>query len=512
MASTAKKSAYNFIFGVIGEAIAIACAIVVQRFFILSFGSEVNGFINSINQVFVYVALLEAGVGTSTLQSLYKPVATDDKDQINAVLAACNYFYKRTGLFYAIIIIAIAFIYPAVINSSLNYFLMVGIILLTGLGGALPYTFQSKYLILLKAEGKTYVDTNWASFHAVFLSGGKIVLLLLGANVLVVQGVYLLLAIMKSVFYEIYIRRHYKWVNVKVKPDFTATEQKNSILIHQISSLIFNNTDVLLLTFFCDLKAVSIYTLYKYLLNIISTFITTSTNSVVFKLGQEYHNKERFIRMFNVYEIVHTTLTFSLCMTACYFMSPFLKLYTKGMDINYIVPFMAILMVSVEILFYGRSPTNYVINFAKHFKKTRIRAVAESVINLGSSVILVQFFGIRGVVMGTIIALLYRTTDIIVYANKRILGRPVWKTFKTWLVNIIFGVLTYGLYRILPIKTDNYVHLVISAGVLCIIVFPLQFGTQFLINKQEREDLIELLKTLWNNRKKKKISSDGTNE
>ncbi len=504
MSSTVKKSSYNFIFGVVGEVIAVVCAVVVPRFFILSFGSEVNGFINSINQVFVYVALLEAGVGTATLQALYKPVAEADEDKINSVLAACNYFYKRTGLFYALIIVAIAFIYPAVIKSNLNYFLMVGIILITGLGGALPYTFQSKYLILLKAEGKNYIDTNWATFHAVFLSGGKVVLLMMGANVLVVQGLYLFLAIAKSIFYEIYIRRHYKWVNVKVEPDFTATEQKNSVLIHQIAALVFNNTDVLLLTFFCDLKAVSIYTLYKYLLNLISTFIQNATESVAFKLGQEYHNKEKFLRMFNVFEMLHTTLTFSLCMTACYFMTPFLKLYTKGMDINYIIPYMAVLMVSVEILTYGRLPTHRVIYFAKHFKKTQARAIAESVINLGSSIIFVQFFGIRGVVMGTILALLYRTFDIIIYSNKRILNRPVWKTMKTWLINIIFGVLTYGLYKILPIRTDNYIMLAISAAVMCIIVFPLQFGTVILLNPQERKDLVLAIKNIWNKRKKKK--------
>ena len=56
-----------------------------------------------------------------------------------------------------------------------------------------------------------------------------------------------------------------------------------------------------------------------------------------------------------------------------------------------------------------------------------------------------------GVLLGTIAALLYRTNDVIIYANWNILGRKPWKTYRRWIQNTIVMVLLVGsLYKILP--------------------------------------------------------------
>ena len=116
--STIKKTSLNFVFGLLGQVITMLVAILVPRMFIVSFGSEVNGFINSINQLFVYVALLEAGVGAASLRALYFPVGKNDKQQINRILSATHYYYKRTGWLYLLIIFAISFLYPLAVRSG----------------------------------------------------------------------------------------------------------------------------------------------------------------------------------------------------------------------------------------------------------------------------------------------------------------------------------------------------------------------------------------------------------
>ena len=64
------------------------------------------------------------------------------------------------------------------------------------------------------------------------------------------------------------------------------------------------------------------------------------------------------------------------------------------------------------------------------------RQVVESVINLTVSVVLVLKLGIYGVLIGTIIAYIYRTNDIIIYANKKILCRSCWNTYKKVIINM----------------------------------------------------------------------------
>lgn len=52
--------------------------------------------------------------------------------------------------------------------------------------------------------------------------------------------------------FEIYIHKNYGWIDLSVEPNEAAISQKNSVLIHQISTLVFSNTDVLVLSVFQD--------------------------------------------------------------------------------------------------------------------------------------------------------------------------------------------------------------------------------------------------------------------
>lgn len=112
---------------------------------------------------------------------------------------------------------------------------------------------------------------------------------------------------------------------------------------------------------------------------------------------------------------------------------------------------------------YARRTSSQIINFAGHFKQTQVRSVIESTINLSVSIVLVYKIGIYGVLIGTIVALLYRTNDVIIYANWNILGRKPWKTYRRWIQNMaIMCVLNVGISAILP-SIDNYLMWAINA-------------------------------------------------
>ena len=56
----------NFLWGIIGTLATSLVAILIPRLFIVNYGSEVNGFLSSIRQIYVYLALLEGGVGRAS--------------------------------------------------------------------------------------------------------------------------------------------------------------------------------------------------------------------------------------------------------------------------------------------------------------------------------------------------------------------------------------------------------------------------------------------------------------
>ena len=54
--------------------VLVSLIFILPRLYLENFGSEVNGVLSTIKQIFIYMFLLEAGVGLATTQALYKRV------------------------------------------------------------------------------------------------------------------------------------------------------------------------------------------------------------------------------------------------------------------------------------------------------------------------------------------------------------------------------------------------------------------------------------------------------
>ena len=220
-----------------------------------------------------------------------------------------------------------------------------------------------------------------------------------------------------------------------------------------------------------------------------------------FKLGQIYFDKDRFIKFYDPYETLHISITFALCSVAYILFLPFMKIYTEGTDVNYIYTYMPLLIVFNEILSFIRLPALNVIIYAGHFKETQWRAVVESVINLSVSLILVNVFehcwglGIYGVLIGTTIALLYRTNDILFYTNKKLLNRSPMGVYKTCLVNLLISLVFIGAFNLISPNLDNYIQIFIAAAVLCVMIVPISIIFSIAINKTTSNFVINLIKS-----------------
>lgn len=462
----------NLLLGIGSQILTIILGIFVPRLVLTSYGSEVNGLLSSVTQIYSYVGLLEAGIGVATVQALYKTIGENDRDRTNSVLAATNKYYHRTGLLYLVAILAFSIIYPLVIKTDIPLITIILVIVFNGLGSVINYFFQGKYFLLLQAEGKNYIQTSVNMFTNVFKNVAKIVLMSLGFDVVFVQMIAMVVSLIQMVYITWYIKRHYSWIDLTVKPDFESISQSKNVLIHEVSTLIFNNTDMIVLSIFCGLKVTSVYSMYVLLFGMISTALGTVTNSVLFTMGHSYHiNKKRFIKLYDCFELYYMTLVFALYSIANYFILPFMRLYTGGItDIDYLDPNLPLLFISTYLLLCGRIASNQAITIAGHFKKTQYRSILESIINLVVSLTLVNFLGIYGVLIGTIAALLYRSNDMIIYTGKHILNRSCWITYKRWIINLITFVGILFINRFLVFEMNSYLQ-------IALVLVPYAVGT-----------------------------------
>jgi hypothetical protein len=210
-----QKGIANMIWGVIGQIITLVLGMVIPRIILTNYGSEMNGFLNSVTQVFTYMALLEAGVGGSTLQALYKPVAQKNKDSINSILSATAAYYKKTGIVYFLVLILLALIYPLIVTSEIPKSTMFLVILFNGMSGCIGFFVQNKFKILLQAEGKNYIIINVTTIITVLTSIMKVVLLLKGCDIVLVQFCFGIISSLQTIYYYGYQRKKYQWINYK---------------------------------------------------------------------------------------------------------------------------------------------------------------------------------------------------------------------------------------------------------------------------------------------------------
>ena len=493
-----RRSFLNIVVGIISQIISIALGIIIPRLFLMSFGSEMNGFLNSIGQIFAYFTLLEAGMYGATLQALYAPIANSDKKEISSIMAATNRYYKKTGRLYLIAVLGLAVVYPLVISSNISVWVMTVIILFNGFPGVISYYFQGKFIILLQAEGKNYINTALSSIASTLISISKIIMLFLGCSIVKIQFTYLLINIFKIIIIGIYISKNYKWVNLKEEPNYKAIEQKNAVFVNQICDMVFRNTDTIILTIFSSLKVVSVYTMYTLLYSMIRTALDYVAQGFSFVMGQTFNrDRDRYIQLHDLYENYRMALVFALYNIALIFIIPFMELYTSGIkDINYLDYKVAVLFSVFYVMTGARACCADLINYAQHFRKTQTRCIIEAAINLTVSIIAVIFWGIYGVLIGTIVALIYRMNDMFIYANVRILHRSPWISYKRFIsISIIFTIITV-ISKWIPWHLDSYFSIIGYACVSGIIILGVYFTIASIVDYRSFKVLKEYIQPL----------------
>ena len=81
------------------------------------------------------------------------------------------------------------------------------VILLSGMGGVVHFVIQGKYYkLLLIAEGKSYINTSFNTIISILINFVKILLIILGYNIVMVQLSYFVITILQVVIFQIYIK------------------------------------------------------------------------------------------------------------------------------------------------------------------------------------------------------------------------------------------------------------------------------------------------------------------
>lgn len=483
-----KNAVYNIIFNLLLQLIAIIYGFIVPKIIICNYGSNVNGLISSITQFLAYIALLESGFGPVVKSLLYKPIAKKDTEEINNILSVSNNFFKKLAYILVIYILILCIFYPMIVNTEFNYFFTSSLIIIISISNFAEYYFGMTFSLYLQAEQKSYIISIIQIITYILNIMIVVFLSIIGVNIHVLKLVCSLSFVLRPLLQNLYVKKKYN-LNLSSSNSNYTIKQKWDGLAQHIASVIHNNTDITILTLFCNLSEVSVYSVYflvvsgiKKLIQSFSAGIDSSFGDMIAK-GETNNLKNKF----QIYEVLYFSITTVIFTCAMVLIVPFIENYTRGItDVNYIRYCFGYLIVISEYLWAIRLPYSSLTLAAGHFKETKIGAWVECFTNIIISIVLVNKMGITGVAIGTIIAMAIRTIEFVHHTNKFILYRSVVESFRKILILIFETLIIILLYSIVHLfNNESYFFWFCNALICFVISSFVVFSFNFVFYKKE---------------------------
>ena len=437
-----KKAFINMIAAIVSEVITVVCGLILPRLILNAFGSSYNGITSSITQFLSCVALLRAGVSGVTRAALYKPLAEDNPAEVSAIINATESFMRKVSYIFVASLLGFSCLYPFLVRYEFSWMFSFSLVLILGISTFIQYYFGITYQMLLQADQKQYIVSIVDSFSIVANTVLAATLIRSGAGIHTVKLGSAAAFSITPVFLYFYVRKKYG-IDKSIPPNKKAIEQRWDAFWQSVAFFVHENTDVMVLTCFADIKEVSVYTVYNYVIanirNIIRTFVVGFGSA----FGNMLARKEYDVAGQNlkIYELIIFNLTAIIYTTAGIMIVPFVMVYTNGViDVNYSRPLYALIATVAGAFSCVRIPYQTVVEAAGHFKQTKNGAFIEASLNLIISIITVIRFGLIGVAIGTLVATCYRSVQYSTYLSKNIIKRSQWFFWQHIIINCVIAI------------------------------------------------------------------------
>jgi len=484
------------------QVVTLVAGFIVPRIILVTFGSEINGLVTSITQFIAYFNLVEAGLAGAAIYALYKPLADEDHTSINAVLSATNRFYILSGYIFVALTLGLALSYPFFVKTSLLSPISVGVlVLILGVSGTLEFFTMAKYRALLTADQKLYV-LSLASIVAIVMNTVIIaVLAYSGASIVVLRLIALFSVFARSLILYIYVRLRYTYINYKVTPNNEALNKRWDALYLQVLGAVHTGAPVIIATIFTSLQMVSVYSIFNMVVAGISGLVGIFTSGLSASFGNVLARNQQVVlqKAYQEFELIFYALISWVFSCTMVLIMPFIRLYTAGItDVNYNIPLIGFLLTLNGLLFSLKTPQGMLVISAGLYRETRWQVTIQGLIAVVCGVIFVQFWGLAGILFGSILSNIYRDIDLLFYIPHKITKLKVSTSFYRILrVFVSFALINWPFIYFIQIHCDDFLEWVSWAGFTAVYAFFVIVCINYLVDRRIFIDVLGRIKYLF---------------
>lgn len=494
--SRSKKALRNTGCQLLLELVTAICGLILPRLILSHFGSSYNGITQSISQFISCIALLKSGIGSVTRAALYKPLADRDSRGISEVINATESFMRKIAMIFSAFVLAFAIIYPLIVKKDFSWWFAFTLVLILSISTVAQYFFGITYQMLIEANQNNYIISIVQICSTLVNTLISSVLILTGCSIHMVKLGSAIVFVIPPFFYLWYARRKYG-IDKKVPSNDGMISQRWDAFGHQLANFINNNTDIIVTTVFLGLREVSVYSVYNMVANNIKKAVNSISSGTTAAFGNMLAKNEHEIlkQRFNQYEL----LTFGVCTvlftTTALMFVPFVRVYTREItDVNYSRFGLAVCFCIAEFFACIKLVYENIVFAAGKFKQTKNMAFIEAAINITVSVILANIIGLSGILIGTIVAGMFRTLMYNRFASKEIVHRSSLEICKKFVYTLLCIILCVLIASRLPLnEINNYKEWFLYAIVVFLFTSVIGVVSAFALFKQDSMMLIRMI-------------------
>lgn len=489
------KSKLNMVTTLTRQLISTICGVVLTRILIGGFGSVIYGATASIAQFLSYISLLEGGIGSVARGALYEPLARWDKEQISRIHQSIRKFFLGIAAVFLVYTLVIAIFYRDIADLTMfDRPFVFGLVVAISLSTMANYLGGFADLTLMQADQKQYLTNTVISITNLLNVGLVVLLVLAGSNILVVKLATALVFVTRRIYYTGFVKKHYRLPRVDAKG--YQLEQKWTGMGQHIAYFLHTNTDIILLTVFASLEMVSVYAVYYLVVRSVWDISSSFSGGMEAAFGEliAKGKTEALHRSYRKYSMILTMAALVLFGCTGVLIVPFVRLYMAGVtDANYIQPLFAIILLVAEAINCFVLPYTTLPISANRLKATRWGSYGEAILNIGLSVILIQWNPLLGVAIGTLIATIYKAVFYMDYTAKHILHDGVWKIRGRLLgaVAVLAMVSCIGMTVMWNVPMANFFVWALWAAVVFAVVAVITLGFGFAAYPAELKGMLK---------------------
>lgn len=508
--SRTKNSLMNIVTGISSQILATILKFVTRTVFIHTLGKSYLGINGLFSNILTMLSLTELGLDTAINFKLYKPLAEHDEHRVRVLMKFYKQAYRVIGCI--ILVIGLALIpalrflindYDSLEALGINAVLIFILYLLQSASSYLFFAYRSA---VIKAAQKTYLINKVEIVVSVLANIAQIFILYFWRDFILYTISAILFTIIQNGVNAIIAKRTFPNFFIREEDSLSKEEIKDlfkdcaALFVYRMNAIVLKSTDNLVLSSFIGLSIVGLYSNYLMFYGVINKFLSNIYSSVKASLGNLFVTEEvsKSYFFFEVMNFVTVILYGTACIGVAVVANELIEVWIGS---DYVIAQPLSILIGLEILLRGlKVNLGQIRSISGAFRQMWFRPVWSVIINLVVSVILVQFWGIYGVLIGTIAAdvLTNFLVDPSVIHKYSFNGyKPVSYYYKKnigYFLTLLGAGIIIVLLSSVIIPDKGWISVIIHA-LICAIIVP---ASLILVNyrKQECKYMIQKAKTI----------------